>query len=180
MLLVAICPVQSLFERMRIRAMSEQDYSWVDDLIGSMEDEFNPSTKVNADQLEDGSYVFKVENMELEKIESTGTPIVRWTLKVLEGPSCVDSIVERTSYFGKPVALNILGSDLTLLGSLPRDWKKDNIPLAKLLVGAVGKTIGKVFNGRKRTNSNQQTGKTYHNISVVSLKKSEESDEAPF
>jgi len=117
MLLVAICPVQSLFERMRIRAMSEQDYSWVDDLIGSMEDEFNPSTKVNADQLEDGSYVFKVENMELEKIESTGTPIVRWTLKVLEGPSCVDSIVERTSYFGKPVALNILGSDLTLLGS---------------------------------------------------------------
>lgn len=158
------------------------DYSWVDDLLDGMADEFDPSTKVNADQLEDGAYVFKIENMELEKIESTGAPIVRWTLNVLEGPSCVGATVERTSYFAKPIALNILGSDLVLLGSIDKDWKKANIPLGKLLVGAVAKSIGKVFNGRKKTNVNQSTGKTYHNISVSSLKKTsnEDAEEAPF
>lgn len=154
------------------------DYSWVDELVGGMEDEFNPEVKVGADSLDDGEYEFKIQDMELTRIESSGTPIVRWTLKVLNGPSCVDSTVERTSYFSKPISLNILGSDLVLLGAMPRDWKKAGTPLPQLLISAVSNCIGKSFKGRKKANVNQANGKTYHNISVVSLIKGEE--EVPF
>jgi hypothetical protein len=121
--------------------------------------------------------------MELSKIEQTGNPILRWSLKIEAGPSCVGANVDRTSYFAKPVALNILGSDLVLLGSLDREWKKSGVPLSKLLMGAISKSIGKVFNGRKKANTNQSTGKTYHNITVTSLKKSESDEpeqETPF
>ena len=155
------------------------DYSWVDDLIGGMADDFNPEVKVSADSLDDGDYEFKIQDMELTRIESSGTPIVRWTLKVLGGPSCVESTVERTSYFSKPISLNILGSDLVLLGAMQRDWKKAGIPLPQLLISAVSNCIGKVFKGRKKTSVNQSNGKTYHNISVVSLVKGSD-EETPF
>jgi len=161
----------------------QPNYDWVEDLIDSMASEFDPSSKVNADALEDGNYVFKITDMELSKIEQTGNPILRWSLKIEAGPSCVGANVDRTSYFAKPVALNILGSDLVLLGSLDREWKKSGVPLSKLLMGAISKSIGKVFNGRKKANTNQSTGKTYHNITVTSLKKSESEEpeqETPF
>lgn len=159
--------------------MAEHDYSWVDDVIGVMADDFNPEVKVNPDALDDGDYTFKVQDMELTRIESSGTPIVRWTLKVVDGPSCIDSIVERTSYFAQPIALNILGQDLVLLGSMSREWRKAGIPLPQLLVGAVSNTIGKTFRGRKRQSVNAKNGKTYHNINVVSVVKSTE-EETPF
>jgi len=148
--------------------MSEDN--WVDELIDSMAGSFDPTVRVKAEDMEDGNYGFKIVDMEITKIESTGAPIIRWTLKVTRSESVglIGAMVERVSFFGQPMSLNILGSDLVTIGALDPSWRESKDPLSKTLVRAISKAIGTKFNARKKAATNAKTGKTYHNINIVS------------
>ena len=149
---------------------------WVEDLIDSMEEGFSTSQKMNLQDVEDGKYDFKILDASIDKIASTGNPIVRWLLQFVGG-DYDGNTVERTSFLNNQVGLNILGSDLVILGCLDKDHKKSKVPLGKLIMGALAGAQGKVFKGSKVATVNDKTGKTYHNLRVLSLKSEENSDQ---
>ena len=151
---------------------------WVEDLIDSMEENFTTSQKMNLADVEDGKYTLKVLEASIDKIQSTGNPIVRWLLQFVGG-DYDGNTVERTSFLNNQVGLNILGSDLVILGCLDKDHKKSKVPLGKLVLGALASVQGKVFNGSKVATVNDKTGKTYHNLRVLSLKSGESDQPEP-
>jgi hypothetical protein len=150
--------------------MSEEvNPNWVEELINGMEGEFDPSVKLRVDGLANGFYTFKVNEVETATIESSGDPLVRWQLEALEGPTAEGAIVEKTSFMSNPKALSILGAELVILGSLSKDWKTQPGTLGAKMQKALAVSVGKVFRAKKDTNVSPKNGKTYHNLSVLSV-----------
>lgn len=149
---------------------------WVEDLIDSMEENFTTATRMNLSDVEDGKYKLKIVSAAIDKIPTTGNPIVRWELQFVGGDHDGNT-VERVSFLNNQVGLNILGADLVLLGCLDKDHHKSKVPLSKRIMGALALAGGKVFNGSKVTSVNDKTGKTYHNLRVLSLKAEDNSDQ---
>lgn len=161
-------------ERFLIAMSTDQpNYDWVDDLINSFGEEFDPTSnrKLQLESLTDGEYTCQVIDANLDKIQSTGAAVLRWTLKVLEGPSCQGSQVEKVNFFASQAGVNALGADLQMLGIDCKSWKDKGIPLGRGIVESLPKLIGVVFVARKRTSTNQSNGKVYHNLNVLSVKK---------
>jgi hypothetical protein len=146
-----------------------EGYEWVEDLIDGMSESFDPSVKLQVQNLEDGDYEFVVADMALTKVESTGDPIVRWGLEVAAGPAPKGATVERTSFINSQVGLNILGSDLVILGGLDKDWRKSKVNLGKQITSAIGKVIGTRIKAKKNTTVSAKNGKTYHNLNLKSV-----------
>lgn len=152
--------------------MSEDNFDWVSDLIDTFDADFEPQTnrKMNLESLTDGDYTCQVMSMELDRIQSTGSAILRWILKVVEGPSCQGCTIEKVNFFSSQPGVNALGADLQLLGIDCKGWKAAGIPLSRGLIDAMPRLKGVVFVGRKKASSNQNTGKVYHNLNVLSVK----------
>lgn len=151
----------------------QPDYGWVDDLINNFGEDFDPTSnrKLQLESLQDGDYQVQVVDCQLDRIQSTGAAILRWSLKVLEGPSCEGAVVEKVNFFASQAGVNALGSDLQLLGINCREWKEKGIPLGRGIVESLPRLMGVIFVGRKRTSQNQTNGKVYHNLNVLSVKK---------
>jgi hypothetical protein len=149
-------------------------YDWVDDLINNFSEEFDPTSnrKLQLESLQDGEYTVQVVDANLDRIQSTGAAVLRWTLKILEGSSCQNGLVEKVNFFASQAGVNALGADLQILGINCKAWKDQGIPLGRGIVESLPKLIGVVFVGRKRTSTNQTNGKVYHNLNVLSVKKS--------
>lgn len=157
--------------------MSEANATdWVEDLIDSMEENFSTSTRMNLADVSDGKYKLKILSAAIDKIPTTGNPIVRWDLEFVGG-DYDGNTVERVSFLNNQVGLNILGADLVVLGCLEKDHSKSKVPLSKRIMGALATAQGKVFNASKVTSVNDKTGKTYHNLRVLSLKAEDNSDQ---
>lgn len=154
-------------------SQDQPNYDWVDDLINNFGEEFDPTSnrKLQLESLQDGEYTVQVVDANLDRIQSTGAAVLRWTLKVLEGPSCQNSLVEKVNFFASQAGVNALGADLQILGINCKEWKEKGIPLGRGIVESLPKLIGVVFVGRKRTSTNQTNGKVYHNLNVLSVKK---------
>jgi len=154
-------------------SQDQPSYDWVDDLINTFGEEFDPSSnrKLQPESMTDGEYTLQVVDAQLDRIASTGAAVLRWTLKVLDGPSCKDAQVEKVNFFASQAGVNALGADLQLLGINCREWREKNIPLGRGIVEALPRLIGVVYVGRKRTSTNSTNGKVYHNINVLSVKK---------
>lgn len=155
-------------------SQDQPNYDWVDDLINNFGDEFDPTSnrKLNLESLTDGEYEVSVVDAQLDRIQSTGAAVLRWTLKILEGPSCKGSMVEKVNFFASQPGVNALGADLQILGIDCKAWKDKGIPLGRGIVESLPRLPGVVFVGRKRTSTNQNNGKVYHNLNVLSVKKS--------
>src|SRR5574343_258318 len=149
---------------------------WVEDLIDSMEEGFTTSTRMSLSDVDDGKYKLKIVNAAIDKIPSSGNPIVRWELLFVGGPYDGNT-VERVSFLNNQVGLNILGADLVLLGCLDKDHNKSKEPLSKKIMGALASAQGKVFNASKTTSVSEKNGKTYHNFRVLGLKAEDNSDQ---
>lgn len=150
---------------------SANDYAWADDIIAQFGQDFNPNSSsfVKADQLNDGEYGCSITKAELTQLQSTGEPIYRITMKIVDGPSHVGSLVEKTTFFRNQVSVNILGAELKLLGIPTDQWKARNISLAKGFSEAAAALAGMSVNVRKRTTPGKD-GKSYHNISLIGLR----------
>ena len=150
----------------------QPSYDWVDDLINNFGDDFDPTSnrKLQLESLQDGEYVVQVVDANLDRIQSTGAAVLRWTLKILEGASCQNALVEKVNFFASQAGVNALGADLQILGINCKAWKDQGIPLGRGIVESLPKLIGVVFVGRKRTSTNQTNGKVYHNLNVLSVK----------
>ena len=148
-------------------------YDWVDDLLNNFGDDFDPTSnrKLQLESLQDGEYTVQVMDANLDRIQSTGAAVLRWTLKILEGASCQNALVEKVNFFASQAGVNALGADLQILGINCKAWKDQGIPLGRGIVESLPKLIGVVFVGRKRTSTNQTNGKVYHNLNVLSVKK---------
>lgn len=151
----------------------QPSYDWVDDLINNFGDDFDPTSnrKLQLESLQDGEYTVQVVDANLDRIQSTGAAVLRWTLKILEGASCQNALVEKVNFFASQAGVNALGADLQILGINCKAWKDQGIPLGRGIVESLPKLIGVVFVGRKRTSTNQTNGKVYHNLNVLSVKK---------
>jgi hypothetical protein len=149
------------------------NYDWVDDLIDGFAQEFDPTSnrKLNLESLSDGEYTLQVIDATLDRVQSTGAAVLRWTLKVMDGASCQGAMVEKVNFFSSQAGVNALGADLSMLGVDCKSWKANGIPLGRGIVDALPTLRGVVFVGRKRTSVNQSSGKTYHNLNVLSVKK---------
>lgn len=90
-------------------------------------------------------------------------------MKIVDGPSHVGSLVEKTTFFRNQVSVNILGAELKLLGIPTDQWKARNISLAKGFSEAAAALAGMSVNVRKRTTPGKD-GKSYHNISLIGLR----------
>ena len=164
----------------------QPNYDWVDDLINGFSEEFDPTSnrKLNLESLSDGEYTLQVIDANLDRVQSTGAAVLRWILKVIDGASCQGAMVEKVNFFSSQAGVNALGADLSMLGVNCKEWKAKGIPLGRGIVEALPSLRGVVFVGRKRTSVNQTSGKTYHNLNVLSVKKAAssttEEQETPF
>lgn len=160
------------------------DYAWADDIIAQFGNDFNPQSNAftKPDQMADGEYGCSITKAELTQLQSTGEPIYRITLKIVDGPSHVGSLVEKTTFFRNQVSVNILGAELKLLGIPTDQWKPRGISLAKGFSEAATALVGMSVNIRKRTTPGKD-GKSYHNLSILGLRvgdAAEPGDDNPF
>jgi hypothetical protein len=106
----------------------EYDNTGVADLdLTQFDDDFE-AAEVEEREFEDvpdGKYQVKVEKVELTKAQTTGNPMLKWTLKIL-GPKCAGRFLWRNSMFASKENLKWLktdlhtcGVDITKLSELP-------------------------------------------------------------
>lgn len=67
------------------------------------------------DEVPDGKYQVLVEKAELVRAQSSGSPMIKWTLKIL-GPQCAGRRLWRNSVFGKKENMKWLKTDLHTCG----------------------------------------------------------------
>ncbi|MHB1002019.1 MAG: DUF669 domain-containing protein [Armatimonadota bacterium] len=73
-----------------------------------------PAQEKEFDDVPDGKYQVNVEKVELTKAQSTGNPMIKWTLKIL-GPQCAGRLLWRNSVITK-ATLSWVKTDLTTCG----------------------------------------------------------------
>ena len=67
------------------------------------------------DDIPDGKYQVRVEKVELTKAQSSGNPMLKWTLKIL-GPKCAGRLFWRNSVMASKENLKWLKTDLHTCG----------------------------------------------------------------
>lgn len=135
--------------------------------------EYNPSSmmrSLNVESLDDGNYIMRIEDAYLDDVElrSGGTAhVLRWKLKVLEGESSVDCIVDNTTWLNS-TSINMLGADLFVLGFPSDKWTPDHgSSFSKGLTECVPNLKGVTFRCTKVTN--ERNGRVYHNLRIRGL-----------
>jgi hypothetical protein len=159
--------------------MADSDYAWADEIMAQFNKDFNPSTTsfIKIDQLSDGEYGVYITKAELTQLQSTGEPIYRITFRIEEGPSHVNSLVEKVTFFRNQVSVNILGAELKLLGIPTDQWQQRGISLARGFSESSPALVNLGATIRKRT-SQAKDGKTYHNINITGLRQRNVGDAA--
>lgn len=137
--------------------------------LDEFDKEYNPTDSgkpLTLENLEDGAYVLTVQSAQMVKTERTGEDILRWLYRVVSGPSMVGSIVEAVNFFRSQVSVNILGSDLALLGLPTSTWTVANgKPFSKMLRESLPGLAGVTFSAAKVT-TDRGNGKIYHNLRI--------------
>lgn len=150
---------------------SENPWAWADDLIAQFNDQFDPnkSSFVKLDSMADGEYGVAIVKAELTQLQTTGEPIFRITMRIEDGHEHIGSLVEKTTFFRNQVSVNILGSELKLLGIPTDQWKARGISLAQGFSESATALVGLGASIRKRTSPGKD-GKSYHNINITGLR----------
>lgn len=96
----------------------EYDNTGVSDLdLAQFDDDF-AEAEVEEREFEDvpdGKYQVKVDKVELTKAQSSGNPMLKWTLKIL-GPKCAGRLLWRNSVMASKENLKWLKTDLHTCG----------------------------------------------------------------
>ena len=84
--------------------------------LAQFDDDYSnaPVEEKDFDEVPDGKYQVNVEKVELTKAQSTGNPMLKWTLKIL-GPKCAGRLMWRNSVITK-ATLSWLKTDLSTCG----------------------------------------------------------------
>lgn len=96
----------------------EYDSTGMGDLDLAQFDDDYASAPVEEREFEDvpdGKYQAKVEKVELTKAQSSGNPMLKWTLKIL-GPRCAGRLLWRNSVMASKENLKWLKTDLHTCG----------------------------------------------------------------
>lgn len=85
--------------------------------LAQFDDDFAEATveEREFDEVPDGRYQIKVEKVELAKAQSSGNPMLKWTLRIL-GPRCAGRLLWRNSVMASKENLKWLKSDLHICG----------------------------------------------------------------
>lgn len=99
--------------------MSEDyDTTGMGDLdLAQFDDDFSeaPIEEHEFDDVPDGKYQVKVDKVELTRAQSSGNPMLKWTLKIL-GPRCAGRFLWRNSVIASKENLKWLKTDLHTCG----------------------------------------------------------------
>lgn len=129
-----------------------------------------PGRIPNLDAIPDGDYTMEVASVELQTTARTGEPIVRWLLKILDGPTARVPKVEWANFLRGQDQANLLGADLLILG-LPTDTWIPGHPSGKRfseeLPTGLLTLVGVAFTATKSSKSSGD--KTYHNLRIKGL-----------
>ena len=135
--------------------------------------EYNPSSmmrSLNVEALDDGNYIMRIEGAYLDDVELRSgqtAHVLRWKLKVLEGESSVDCVVDNTTWLNS-TSINMLGADLFVLGFPSDKWTPDHgSSFSKGLQECVPNLKGVTFRCSKVTN--ERNGRVYHNLRIRGL-----------
>jgi hypothetical protein len=85
-----------------------------------------PEERGEFEKLPDGKYQVIVDKVELAEAQSTGNPMIKWTLRVL-GPRCANRLMWRNSVITQNTLryvktdLHLCGLDLARLSDLPQN-----------------------------------------------------------
>jgi hypothetical protein len=147
------------------------DWAWADEILQQYQAEFKPEATqfVRTDGMADGEYGVEIVKCELTQLTSTGEPIHRITMKIIDGPGNHGCLTEKTTFFRNSVGINILGAELKLLGVQVDEWKTKNIGLAQGFSES-GPTLKGVHATVRKRSSTAKDGKVYHNINFISLR----------
>jgi hypothetical protein len=99
--------------------MSEEyDATGLGDLdLAQFDDDFSeaPIEEREFEDVPDGKYQVKVDKVELTRAQSSGNPMLKWTLKIL-GPRCAGRLLWRNSVIASKENLKWLKTDLHTCG----------------------------------------------------------------
>ncbi len=96
----------------------DYDTTGVSDLdLAQFDDEFAEAQieEREFEDVPDGKYQVKVDKVELTKAQSSGNPMLKWTLKIL-GPKCAGRLLWRNSVIASKENLKWLKTDLHTCG----------------------------------------------------------------
>ena len=96
----------------------EYDNTQVSDLdLAQFDEDFEeaPVEEREFDDVPDGKYQVKVDKVELARAQSSGNPMLKWTLKIL-GPKCAGRLLWRNSVMASKENLKWLKTDLHTCG----------------------------------------------------------------
>ena len=100
--------------------------------LSQFDDDFRneqPDDRSELDAVPDGKYQVNVEKVELTEAQSSGNPMLKWTLRII-APRHVNRLMWRNSVFTANTLrfvktdLHIYGLDLEKLSDLPRNLRK--------------------------------------------------------
>lgn len=98
--------------------MSYQDTTGIGDIdLAQFDDDYSsaPLEEREFGEAPDGKYQVNVEKVELAKAQSSGNPMLKWTLKIL-GPQCAGRLLWRNSVMASKENLKWLKTDLHTCG----------------------------------------------------------------
>lgn len=96
----------------------DYDNTGISDIdLAQYDDDFAeaPIEEREFEDVPDGKYQVKVEKVELAKAQSSGNPMLKWTLKIL-GPKCAGRLLWRNSVMASKENLKWLKTDLHTCG----------------------------------------------------------------
>lgn len=136
--------------------------------LGRFDELFNPDTsrRASIETLPDGDYDFQIVESRFDLTPKEKDLILRVGLKVLGGLQA-GSVVERAYWLTTEQPINILGTDLCMLGFDADQWKPANGRSFKKELKATvedGRLVGLRFRGQKKTKVDG--AKTYHNLYI--------------
>jgi hypothetical protein len=140
--------------------------------LEEFDDDFKPAEvnqKPGVGDLADGNYEIEIENAELVNTPQTGELILRWSLKVFDGPrNYIGFRFETASFFRTQSNVDFLGKDLGTLGFPTDKWNRQHgTSFSKELAKAVPQLRGIRYLAKKvATKDKQDAAKVYHNLYI--------------
>lgn len=126
-----------------------------------------PGRTPGLDVLPDGDYIMEVSTVELQTTQKTGEPIVRWILKIIDGPVSSIGRIEWANFLRGQDQANLLGADLMVLG-LPTDTWVAGHPSGKKFSEELPKGLASLNGCRFTASKTSKSGgvKVYHNLRI--------------
>ena len=135
--------------------------------LSRFDGEYKPegsNRRAGLEALADGAYEFVILDAQLTRTDKSREAILRFELRVLNGPSGNGLEVEHVYFFRTQAAVNRLGADLVALG-LPADrWGNQ---FSRQLPGAIASLAGRKFRATKDTSPGDD--RTFHNLRILGL-----------